>query len=281
MWLINPNGIPFGKASQVNVGGPVASTLDVSDNALGASGRSFAGPGQGSVINRGAINAADGGYVALVGNRVSNLGAISARLGTVALAGGSAVTLTFSGNQLLHVQIDRSTLNNLAENRQLIVADGGRVLMSARAKDAVIASLVNNTGVVQARTVENYNGTITLLGGMTAGSVEVGGKLDESALDGGNGGSIETSAAHFELAADAQIDASARSGEAGTWRVDPVDLTIDSTAATTISSALNNGTNVTEQTTATGASGVGNQSPGAGDINVNASINWTMDGSWT
>ena len=275
VWLINPNGILFGKGSQVNVGGLVASTLDVSDDALQASGRSFSGPGKGSVVNQGTITAAEGGYVALVGNQVSNQGTISARLGTVALAGGSAVTLTFSGNQLLHVQVDQSTLDNLAENKQLIVADGGQVLMSAGAKDAVMASLVNNTGVIQARTVENHEGTITLLGGMEAGTVAVGGKLDASAPDGGNGGSIETSAAHFQLAADAQISAGARSGKAGTWLVDPTDLTIDATAATTISNTLNGGTNVTEQTTATGASGVGNQTPGAGDINVDSAISWT------
>ena len=57
--------------------------------------------------------------------------------------------------------------------------------------------------------------------------------------------------------------------------VDPTDLTIDATAAATISSTLNTGTSVTEQTTATTASGVGNQSAGAGDINVDAPISWT------
>jgi hypothetical protein len=63
-------------------------------------------------------------------------------------------------------------------------------------------------------------------------------------------------------------------GKAGTWLVDPVNLTIDSASAATISSTLNGGTNVTEQTTATGASGVGVQSAGAGDINVDAAISW-------
>ena len=275
VWLINPNGVLFGQSAQVDVGGLIASTLDLDDSSLFSNTRRFSGSGKGSVINEGTIHIADGGYVALIGNQVSNRGVIAAQFGTVALAGGSAATLTFSDNQLLHVRVDSSTLNNLAENRQLISADGGHVIMTAGAKDAVLGSAVNNTGVVQARTVEHRNGAIVLLGGMQAGTVNVGGTLDASAPNGGAGGSIETSAAHFNLASDARITAAAPSGSAGTWLVDPIDLTIDAASATTISSTLNGGTNVTEQTTATGASGVGVQTAGAGDINVNAAINWS------
>ncbi|RDS79487.1 filamentous hemagglutinin N-terminal domain-containing protein, partial [Dyella monticola] len=277
VWLINPNGILFGPDAQVNVGGLVASTLDLQDDTLDSSNRLFSGSGKGGIVNRGRLTAANGGYIALLGNRVSNQGTITAQLGTVALAGGSAVTLTFAGNQLVHLQVDQSTLDNLAENRQLIVADGGRVIMTAGAKDALLASVVNNTGVVQAQTVQNHNGTITLVGGMDAGQVNVGGTLDASAPNGGNGGSIETSAANFNLASGAHITAAAPRGQAGTWLVDPTDLSIDSTAAATISSTLNGGTNVTEQTTSSGASGAGVQASGSsdpGNINVNSAISW-------
>ncbi|APG03855.1 hypothetical protein BJI69_08000 [Luteibacter rhizovicinus DSM 16549] len=274
VWLINPNGVLFGQGSQVNVGGLVASTLDTSDSELSSNTRSFSGDGKGSIVNKGSIRAANGGYVALLGNTVSNQGTISAQLGTVAMGGGSAVTLTFDGSQLLHLQVDRSTLDNLVENRQLVQADGGRVLMTAGAADSLLASTVNNTGVVRAQTVENHNGQIVLLGGMQAGHVNVEGSLDASAPNGGNGGSIETSAAFAHIGA-ASINASAPMGKAGTWLVDPYDLTIDGAAAGTISAALNGGTNVSETTTATGASGDGvKNASGVGDINVNAAITW-------
>src|SRR6202034_3313193 len=171
----------------------------------------------------------------------------TAQLGTVALGAGSGLTLTFSGNHLLHLQVDQSTLDDLVANGQLIEANGGRVIMTAGARDSLLASVVNNTGVVQAETVASHDGTIDLLGGGSASTVQVAGTLD----------------------------AGAPHGHAGTWLVDPTDLTIDSTAATAIDTSLNSGTSVTEQTTASGASGFGTQSAGAGDINVDAAISWT------
>ncbi|TAN66467.1 MAG: filamentous hemagglutinin N-terminal domain-containing protein, partial [Methylobacter sp.] len=165
VYLINPNGIVFGKGAEVNVGGLVASTLDVDDASLDSNVKTFKGNGVGSVINKGNIHAADGGSVALLGNKVGNEGVITAQLGSVALGAGSAVTLTFNGSNLVKMQVDQSTLDNLAENKQLIRADGGRVFMSAGARDTLLASVVNNEGVIEARTVENHEGVITLMGG--------------------------------------------------------------------------------------------------------------------
>jgi filamentous hemagglutinin family protein len=88
---------------------------------------------------------------------------------------------------------------------------------------------------------------------------------------GGKGaGLIETSGHHVKTG-KLTIDA----GKGGTWLTDPDDLTIDSDAAGTIQTALNAGTDVTEQTTATGTSGAGNVASGNGDININSGISWS------
>ena len=274
VYLINPNGIVFGQGSQVNVGGLVASTLDVNDASLNSASKTFSGTGTGSIINKGNLVAANGGYIALIANQVSNQGIISAQLGTVALAGGSDITLTFADNSLVQVQVNQSTLNNLAENKQLVVADGGQVFMSAGAKNSLLASVVNNTGIIEAQTVSSHAGVITLLGGMEAGTVNVAGTLDASAPNGGNGGAIETSAATVKVADNTIVTTKAASGNTGTWLIDPTNFTIasgsgaltgSSIGATTLQNALTN-TDMSITTSANGSD--------LGDINVNAAFAW-------
>ena len=209
VYLINPNGILFGPGAQVNVGGLVASTLDFNDADLANTSRPFKGPGTGSVINQGTIN---GRYVALIGNTVRNEGTITTPQGMTALGAGSAVTLTFADTSLVKMQVDQNTLNNLAENGGLIQADGGMVLLSAGAKNALLASVVNNTGVIEARSVQNVNGTIVLDGG-NLGAVSNSGTLDASGKNAGEtGGTVKVLGQQVDLQTGTKIDVS---GDAG------------------------------------------------------------------
>jgi len=282
VWLINPNGVLFGRGAEVNVGGLVASTLAVTDPGFSGSTFNFSGAGAGSIVNQGTITAASGGYVALLGKAVSNQGTISARLGTVALAAGSATTLSFAGTGLVKMQVDQSTLNTLAANGGLIQADGGTVIMSAGAKDALLASVVNNTGVIEARTVENHGGTIELLGGMTAGTVKVGGTLDASAPAGGNGGFIETDAAHVEVGSDARVTTLANSGKTGNWLIDPTDFTVAPSGGDATGATLSADLNTTNTTilSSTGSSPVTGGGSG-GNININDTVSWTANTTLT
>ena len=288
VWILNPNGLLFGTSAQVNVGGLVASTLNISDADFFAGKRTFSGSG-GAVTNQGAINA---DYVALLGGQVSNEGVITAQLGTVALAAGNQITLDFNGDKLLNVQVEQGALDALAQNKQLIRADGGTVLMTAQAADALSTAVVNNTGVIEARSIENHNGVIKLLGDMRSGTVNVGGTLDASApspsasllplpLAGegpGRGGFIETSAAHVKVADNTQVTTAAFNGLAGTWLIDPIDFTIASGSgalttsgigASTLSTNLGGGGNIAIATNATTA--------GNGDIFINSAVSWSAN----
>jgi len=268
VFLLNSSGVLFGQGAQVNVGGLVASTLNMTDADFMAGRNTLQSTGsQASVINLGQITAADGGYVALLGNQVSNQGVISARLGTAALAAGDKISLNFNGNSLIGVTIDQGTLNALVENKQAIYADGGRVYLTTQAVDTVLNGVVNNTGLIQANSVgTGQNGEVILFA--HGGTVDVGGTINA------DGGFIETSGKQFAIQPNATV-------QAANWLIDPVNITIDSTLAGTIQTALGSG-NVTISTAGNNTpSTTSGQSGTDGDITVNSNISWSANNMLT
>ncbi|MBF0461736.1 MAG: filamentous hemagglutinin N-terminal domain-containing protein, partial [Magnetococcales bacterium] len=189
VFMVNPNGILFGKGAQVNVAGLVASTRNITNSDLLAGNNRFAGTSDGTVLNQGTIRTnANGGFVALLGAKVNNEGVILAKLGTVALAAGNAVTLDVAGDGMLHVTVNQGAVAALVQNGGLIQVDGGHVLLTAAAAGNLLASAVNNTGVIQAQSIENHHGTIRLLGTGQKSVVNVGGTLDVSGREAGQTG---------------------------------------------------------------------------------------------
>lgn len=280
VFIVNSAGVLFTKGAQINVGGLVASTLDIS-NANFMSGKYFfSGTSPAAVVNQGRIHANPGGYVALLGKTVSNEGVISATLGTVAMASGTKVTLNFEGNSLIDVTIDQGTLKALVENKHLIKADGGRVILTAKAADAVLSAQVNNTGIIQARTIAalkggsgaraaTHYGYIKLLA--SGGTAKVAGKLDASAPKRGNGGTIETSGSRVKIADGAVITTKAKKGKNGLWLIDPDGFIIGAGGdinGSELGTQLDSN-NITLDSTHGHGTG--------GNIDVNAPVSWGAD----
>jgi filamentous hemagglutinin family protein len=212
VFLINPNGILFARGSQVNVGGLVASTLQLTDSDFLAGRYSFAGTGTGSVSNEGTIHVADGGYVALLGNKASNEGVILANKGTVAMAAGKETTLDFTGDGLINLTVSKEAINAQVSNSNLIQADGGLVVMTAKAAGALTGAVVNNSGIIRAQGLAERNGKIVLDGG-SSGVVSVSGMLDASGKTSGlKGGTVKVLGDNVALTSGSTI---AVSGDAG------------------------------------------------------------------
>lgn len=208
VFLVNPNGVYFAPGASVNVGGLVATTLDISNEDFLAGRNRFtqgAGTG-GAVVNAGSI-VSNGGHVALVGAQVVNDGSIVAEGGKVALAAGEDVTLDFHGDRLLMVSVDKSALEAQVVNNGLIAADGGTVIMKAHARDALMHSVVNNSGVIRARSIGMKDGVVVLDGG-SEGVVTHTGTIDVSGLSAGEqGGTVKILGDKVALLEDARVDA--------------------------------------------------------------------------
>ncbi len=204
IFLINPGGILFGAGSKVNVGSFVASTMDMTDNDFLAGNYRFTRNGStGTIVNQGTITAADGGYIALLAPEVSNQGIIMAKMGTIALAAGDAVTLDMAGDNLIKVEVDPATVNTLIENKQLIQASGGTVIMSTSAAGQLLASAISNDGDIVASSLVDKGGVISLVGADTISNT---GTIDASGLTGG--GQVQVSANNI-VDAGGTIDVSA------------------------------------------------------------------------
>jgi len=203
VFLINPNGVLFGKDSRVDVGGLVASTLNISNSDFLAGRNNFSGASTGTVSNQGAITTPGGGQVYLIAPTVDNKGVISAPNGDVLLAAGHSVQLVDSSNP--DVQVVVSAPADQALNLGQIVAQGGRV--------GIYGALVNQRGTVNANSaVRGENGQIILKASGTT-LVEAGSRTSATnSADGGKGGQIEVLGNQVGLTGDAVVDASGQGG---------------------------------------------------------------------
>ncbi|MEP6505913.1 MAG: filamentous hemagglutinin N-terminal domain-containing protein, partial [Betaproteobacteria bacterium] len=180
VFITNPNGVLFGATAQVDVGGLVATTLALGNDDFMAGSTTF-GAGATSVrgaavVNQGTLGARLGGYIALLAPEVRNEGVIVAREGTVALAAGEQVTLQFDGRRPVAVRVDRAALDALVDNRHAIRADGGLVVLVASSANALLDTVISNSGTLRADTLAQRGGRIVLEGG-ALGVVAVSGTL--------------------------------------------------------------------------------------------------------
>lgn len=309
VFLVNPNGVLFAPGAKVDVGGLVASTLDITQADFAAGRYQFNATGAGGTVsNQGELRASAGGYLALFGQQVDNQGSITVDAGQVVLASGRAATVSISGNGLISAVVSPGAAGSVS-NSGLVQADGGVVTMTARSAEGLAASLVNNSGIVRANSIEERNGEVwitgdqvsssgtisadatgagdagkvKLLGGMDGGSLALSGSITARS-DRGRGGEVETSAAQVSIAPGARVNTLSGAGTHGTWTIDPIDFTVAAGSgalgtagigADTLATNLNSGNVVL----AAAQGGAGDTD--AGDIHVNAAVSWSANTTLT
>jgi filamentous hemagglutinin family protein len=305
VFLQNPNGVYFAPGSSVDVGALVATTHSISDVDFMSGNYSFSRTGStGKILNQGILTSKLGGYIALLAPEVQNQGVVVAKGGTIVLAAGETFQLQFEANNALtNILVSPSTIASYVDNGNAVLAPGGLVILSAQAANAIQGGVVKNTGSIQADGLVNDGGVIRLVasdritntGYITAdalpGGTGSGGQIlviadlnnssSVAAIDGtlsakggdlgGNGGFIETSGSHVQIAETANISTNAPKGTGGSWLIDPTDFSVGGTGSDMSGATLGANLNSTAVTimSSSGATGT------SGDININDSVAWT------
>jgi len=260
VWILNSNGILFNSNAKINTAGILATTKNITDADFQAGNYTFSGESTQSIINLGTIESSDSGYVAMLANTVSNDGTIKAYKGTVHLTGASEATINLNGNSIVSLTVNKGVFDALVENKNIIQADGGKVYLTTNAVDELLRGVVNNTGIIEAQSLEDVSSEVILFA--HGGTATISGTIDAT------GGFVETSGKELGIENGTTI-------KAKTWLIDPENVTID--GSTDALGGATVGASVIETALSSGGGNTDVIITADNDITVNEALDWSAN----
>ncbi|XOB62033.1 YDG domain-containing protein [Campylobacterota bacterium DY0563] len=200
VWILNSNGVLFGKDASINTSGILATTKDISDANFQSGNYSFSGDSTESVINQGTIKVKNNAYVIFASNEAKNSGVIEAIKGRVQLTGADEYTINLNGNSIVDLVVDKGILDALVENSGTILANGGEIFLTTNAVNELLRGVVNNTGIIEANSLDGISGHVELYA--HGGTANIDGNIKAK------GGFVETSGKELSVASTTSIETS-------------------------------------------------------------------------
>ncbi len=204
--------------------------------------------------------------------------------GRLAMMGNS--TLSVRGRQgqggTAHLLGDHLDLLDTSKIDASGATSGGTVLVggdwqgSNGVYQATTVTMTEGVSIDASATQQGDGGKVVLWSDLSKDSLTTahGTVLVQGGLWGGDGGRVETSAAHVDVV-NFRVNALAEQGRAGLWLIDPYDYVIDATQASTISTALNSASVTISTATNNTSYGSNGNSASLGSIRFNAGISKT------
>ncbi|NKB39410.1 MAG: filamentous hemagglutinin N-terminal domain-containing protein, partial [Gammaproteobacteria bacterium] len=203
VFVINPNGIVFGKDAVIDTAGLIASTLDMTDEDFINSNLKFQGENAGAINNMGYIKAGADGDIFLIAPNIENSGIIETEGGEIILAAGQQLTIASLDSD--HIVFDVQAPNDEVINLGELITNGGAAKM--------FAGTIKHSGSINANSISvDEQGRVQIFA-----SKDIDIKADSSiTANGSEGGEIRISAeSSLHMSEGSHVAATGSEGDGG------------------------------------------------------------------
>lgn len=257
VWLLNSNGTLFGKNAKVNTSGLLVTTKNLSDEDFQKGNYNFKGDSTATIENLGVINSEK--YSSFVANAVINNGTVKVYSGNINLIGANEFSITLDENSNISLKVTKGVVDALVENNNILIANGGNVYLTTNAKDELLRGVVNNSGIIEANSLEDITGKQSeVIIYAHGGTANIDGTINAK------NSFVETSGDKVKIKDNFKVTAD-------TWLIDPTDFTIAASGGDMSGTTLSNNLATADVYV---LSTLGSQE-GNGNIYVNDTISWS------